>query len=413
MNYIKESLQTVLRAFTAQMRVVLHDEGIILFLIFLPLVYPILYSLIYNPELVREVKAVVVDHDRTPSSRELVRRLNASQYVDIIGYAADMPEARKAVDSHKCYGIFEIPEGFQRKTVNGEGSELVAYSEMSLLLRYRGLLTAATDVAMDYGAEIREETINRSIPIAGTVVTGDGMGVNSIFMGNIESGFDSFVMPGVLILILQQCFILAVGMAGGARHEYPRQMGFNPMARRPHTLARMIGEVLCFFAISLLPTVWLIHYVPMIFSFPVAGDIWQELLFIMPLTLGSILLGFVLQGVVYQREQVFVIWVVTSLAFLFLSGLTWPRFAMSEGWQIVGGLVPATWGVEGFILMNTNGSTLPQVEPMYIRLWVLVGLYLVVGYAIQRWRVLPMLRRRTVLLEGTAQDAVDSTASED
>lgn len=45
---------------------VTHDIGIILFLLFLPLAYPIIYSLIYNPELVKDVPLVVVDNDRTP-----------------------------------------------------------------------------------------------------------------------------------------------------------------------------------------------------------------------------------------------------------------------------------------------------------------------------------------------------------
>lgn len=44
-----------------EFKMVTHDVGIILFFMFLPLAYPIIYSLIYNPELVKDVSMVVVD----------------------------------------------------------------------------------------------------------------------------------------------------------------------------------------------------------------------------------------------------------------------------------------------------------------------------------------------------------------
>ena len=95
--------------YAREFKLIFHDEGIILFLTFLPLGYPIIYSLIYNPELVRDVKMVVVDHDRSAKSRQFVRMMDATQNTYIIGYAADLPEARRAMDSHDCFGIMEIP----------------------------------------------------------------------------------------------------------------------------------------------------------------------------------------------------------------------------------------------------------------------------------------------------------------
>ena len=136
-----------------------HDGGIILFFLFLPFAYPVLYSLIYNPEVVRDVKMVVVDHDRSQESRELVRRMDATQETWIIGYAADLNEARHVMDNHDCYAILEIPEGFEKSIGRLEAGNAVLYCDMSLLLRYRGFLVAATNVAMDMGAEITETRI--------------------------------------------------------------------------------------------------------------------------------------------------------------------------------------------------------------------------------------------------------------
>lgn len=369
-----------------------HDGGILLFFLFLPFAYPVLYSLIYNPEVVRDVKMVVVDHDMTSQSRELVRRLDATQETRIIGYAADLLEARRAMDSHQCYAILEIPEGFQKKIGTLETANAVMYCEMSLLLRYRGFLVAATNVAMDLGASITESRVDELAPLAETVAPGDIMPIGNISLGNIENGFDSFIMPGIVILILHQCLILATCMTGGAKREDPHLIGYRPVNEMPSVLMTMIGQMLCYMTIIFVPTIFLYHYIPMIFRFPVAGNPFAELVFLLPMVISALSMGFMLQGFVAQRESVFVFWVITSVFFLFLSGLTWPRFAMPGFWKVLSDIVPATWGIEGFIRMNTNGATLAQVRDPYIYLWIQAGAYFVVAYVVHRWVIRPKLR---------------------
>lgn len=148
-----------------EFKMVTHDVGIILFFMFLPLAYPIIYSLIYNPELVKDVSMVVVDHDRTALSRELVRKMDACDQAHVIGYATDLGDARRAIDSHKAYAILEIPEGFARKVGRNEASNAVMYCEMSLLLRYRGFLVASTNVMQEFSSELMTENIDRIAPL--------------------------------------------------------------------------------------------------------------------------------------------------------------------------------------------------------------------------------------------------------
>ena len=377
------------KSYIKELKLMTTDIGIILFLAFLPIAYPIIYSLIYNPEQVRDVRMVVVDHDRSALSRELVRNLDATQEIRIIGYAADLGEGKKAMNSHECYGILEIPEGFEKKVGRGEASPAVLFSEMSLLLRYRGFLVATTNVAQAMGAEILNEKISESVPLAETLVSGDPLGVQNVTMGNLESGFDSFIMPGVLVLILQQCLILAVGMTGGAKREKPWLYSDIDKATGLGTIKSLSGAALAYITVISIACVYMLHYVPMMFRFPMAGNPWEIQLFILPMVIASISLGFCFQAFCRERESVFVLWVVTSVAFLFLSGLTWPRYAMGPVWHTVSDLVPATYGVEGFIRMNTNGATLAQVSGDYIALWIQAVGYSVLAFLVQRFYVMP------------------------
>lgn len=402
----KSLFRQLIDVYCREFRLVIHDQGLLIFFLFLPLAYPIIYSLIYNPELVRDVKMIVVDHDRSALSRELVRNLDATQEAWVIGYAPDLLEARRAMADKKCFSILEIPEGFGRKIGAGEQGNAVLFCEMSLLLRYRGFLVASTNVSQAMGAELLTEKINAVVPLASTITDGDLMPIHNISMGNISSGFDSFIMPGVLVLILQQSIVLAAGMAGGAKRERPSLIGYNGVNDAPSVAMTMCGQMLCYGTIMAVPTIYIAHYVPLMFSFPMAGNFWEIIAFLFPMCVASVALGFCLQGIVWERESVFVIWVVTSVIFLFLSGLTWPRYAMSPFWHFVGSCVPATWGLEGFIRMNSNGASLSQVSNDYIHLWILAGVYLVIAYCVQRWVVRPSIFKGTDAYEKVRSNSI-------
>lgn len=390
---IATALRLFYLVYLRQFRMIIHDGGLVIFFLFLPLAYPVIYSLIYNPELVRDVKVVVVDHDRTADSRKLVQRFDATQGVRVIGYAADLNEGRRAMNSHHCYGIMEIPAGYSRRLGQGAQSHVVLYCEMSLLLRYRAMLISATETQLELGAEIQAQDINNTIPLGASFNVGDPMPIENINMGNNQGGFDSFVMIGVIVFILHQCIVLSVAMMGGAYRERPELFYLNPFARPHPLLLSMLARVLVVMTIIVGPICFLIHYVPLMFAFPMAGNPFQIFAFLLPMVIACCFLGECVQGIVRQREDVFIIWVATSLMLVFLSGLTWPRFAMTGFWKAVGDLFPATWGMEGFVRMNTDGATLHQVSNCYYVLWIQAGAYAVLAYLVQRFQVVPDVRR--------------------
>lgn len=373
--------------FRSEIKAVVSDLGVMIFVVLLPLAYPLVYSLIYNPEVVRDVKIVAIDEDRSNLSRGLVSNIDASPEVDVIGYAPNMDEGKKMMNLHKCYGLLYIPEGFQLSQQRGEQAYAILYSDMSLLLRYRAMLVAATNVAQQMSAEIT--SMRLAADGSETIILGDMQDVfeiKSVAMGNTTEGFDSFVMPGVLILIFQQCIILVIGMRGGAKNDMYLNKKHDKKRGGKHVAERLIGQIVCYVILFVPIMIYLTYYVPLMFSFPMIGDEFEILLFLMPMMLASIFMGLILQFFVSEREAVFMIWVVTSIVFLFLSGLTWPRYAMSDLWLALGSFVPATWGIEGFVLMNSCGVDMSQVGKPYFILWLLSLLYACGAIAVMRLR---------------------------
>ena len=387
MNAVGRWICDMLAVCKREFALVFRDMGVVLFFLLLPTVYPILYALIYNPEYVREVPVVVVDDCRSDMSREYARRLDASQYVQIVGYAANMQEARKCMAEKECYAIVNFPEDFSRCIGRGEQAHVSIYSDMSLLLRYKGILMAATDVQAAMGADVRAEVIQQA---AASGTAGIGMiptiDSASVAMGNTAMGLASALLPGILVLILQQSLILGVCMlAAGSRERARLNGGIDPKEIRTGDVRQMLGKTLCYLVIYIIPLIYILKYVPMIFSYPQNGHSLDMIAFMVPFLLSSIFMGMMIQVFIREREAVFPLFVFTSVLFLFLSGLSWPRFAMSGLWYLIGSCFPSTLAMNGYIAMKSNGALLHQVSHPYAMLWLLTAVYFLLALAVRKF----------------------------
>ena len=68
-DMIKEGILDIFYIWKDELKNVFKDEGVLIFFFLVPFAYPLLYSFIYNNEVVREAKMVVVDqsHSETAS----------------------------------------------------------------------------------------------------------------------------------------------------------------------------------------------------------------------------------------------------------------------------------------------------------------------------------------------------------
>ena len=385
MTDIKNWFRSLLLVWRREFKLVFSDPGVLLFFFALPTLYPVVYTLIYNPEIVREIPVAVVDNCRTGESRKLARMIDAAESMHVIGYATDLQEARRWMNSHDCFAIIEIPHDYSRRIGRGEQAVVPFYAEMSLLLRYRAMLASLTDISLTNGADIRATTL-AAAGLSGSGESASPVNTEAHFLGDPDQGFASFVIPGIIVLILQQSLVLGVTMLGGGSVERRRRNGgIDPLQIQAPASATCIGKALCYLVLYLPLTIYILHYVPEMFLLPHNGSLVDAMVFIMPMLIASIFMGMVLQIFVTERESSLLVIVFTSVVFLFLSGLTWPRYAMNWFWTLMGDCVPATWGVEGFIRINSNGGTLEQNAHPYIMLWILSGVYFIGAYCYWRW----------------------------
>lgn len=390
---IWRGIQDLFYIWKEELRHVFKDSGVMIFFFLVPLAYPVLYAFIYNNEVVHEAELVVVDRSDTYLSREFIRRVDATADVRVVTVCSDMLEARRLLDEKKAYGILEFPAEFSKDIHRGKQTTISLYCDMSSLLFYKAFLLASTEVSLEMGAEIRAHNLPASTAEMERI-TIDPIPYESIGLFNSQNGFASFLVPAILALVIQQTLILGIGMLGGTARERNRFHGLVPISKQyGGTLRVVLGKALTYLLLYVVVCVWVMGIVPRLFGLPQVGHPYTLLLFTLPYLFACIFLSMTLSGFLTNREAPMLIFVFTSLIFLFISGVSWPLSAIPPFWKALGYLFPSTPGIQGFIRINTTGASLNEVAHEYHVLWLQAGIYFITACMVYRYQIIKTHRR--------------------
>ena len=385
---IKEGISDTFYIWKEELKQVFRDSGVMIFFFLVPLAYPVIYAFIYNNEVVREAKLVVVDNSRTSYSREFARNVGAGPDVEIVAYCADMEDARRMLDEKKAYGILLIPESFSKDLHSGLQTTVSLFSDMSCLLYYKNFLIAATEVSLDMGKRITlKDSPAQTRELAKIKV--DPIPYESVAIFNPQNGFGSFLVPAILILVIQQTLILGICMLGGTAREKNRFHSLVPVSRHFHgTLRIVFGKSLAYIILYILVCCWVLVIVPALFSLPRLAQPGTITLFILPYLFACIFFSITLSGFVVSRESPMLIFVFTSVILLFISGISWPMHAIHGFWKAIAYIFPSTPGIQGFVGINSMGASLSEVAFEYKLLWIQTGIYFISACLIYRYQII-------------------------
>ena len=370
-----------------ELRLVLKDEGVLIFFVIVPLIYPLLYSWIYNNETVREVPVVVVDDSHSAMSRQFIRMCDASPDVQIKYYASDIDEAQMLVGRQIVKAIYRIPADFESNLMRMQQSVVSVYCDMSLMLTYKAAYQTALAVSQTMNKEIqiqlaghytkREEQI-QAAPLQ----------CDDVALYNPGGGYGSAILPAVLMLILQQTLVLGIGMAAGTARETNRFSDLVPIQSHYHGTFRIVlGKAMVYFMIYAVMGTWLTVVVPRIFNFPHLAQWYNLLMLMLPYTLACIFFGITVSCLVRYRENVMLLVVFVSIPLLFLSGASWPQSAIPGFWQGISWLFPSTFGVRAYVRLNSMGGSIGDVLTEYQILWLHVLIYFVIACLVYRHQI--------------------------
>ena len=192
------------------------DAGVLLIAVGAIFIYSTAYSLAYKNEVLRDVPVAVVDNSRTPSSRQLIRSFDATPNVNVVYKPASLDEAKKLFLERKVNGIIVIPGDYEKKLMRTEKVNLAIYADASYFLMYRQVFFDIMGSIGHSNSNVEWlRFVSKGVSSKQAEALSNPVSISVRNMYNPYLGYATFIMPAILMVIIQQTLLIGIGMVGG------------------------------------------------------------------------------------------------------------------------------------------------------------------------------------------------------
>lgn len=376
-NQIASYWQQLLAVMRNEFRTIFTDGGVMLILIFALLIYATAYSLAYGSQVLRNVPIGVVDECRTSTSRSLIETFNSGPNTYVAYNPTDMEEAKQLFFNRKIYGVVYIPSNYEEKLLSGSQANVSIYADASYLLMYRQVFQEVVTSIGATGAMVEfQRLIAKGANIPQATATTQPVIYQSHNLFNPYLGYGSFVMPAIIIVIIQQTMLIGIGMIGGTWREFRLYHKLRPAGRRRmSTLPIVLGRALVYGLIYAVTTFYVLGLHYRLFHYPMNGATGAIVAFMAIYLAACIAMSIAVSTLFRYRENSLLLLLWTSIPILMLSGVSFPREAIPDWLFNFGQLFPSSHGVDAFIRIQSMGASLDEVMPQIRMLGILTVVY--------------------------------------
>lgn len=298
----------------------------------LPAVSLILFAELFDRGVPRDLPIVVVDMDRTPTSRKLIKMIDIAPETLLSCEAQDIRQAEQLVRSGKCDAMVLINRGFERQILSKESADVVAYvSGVNILkngLISKGLMTTISTFSAGVDLQLlstlgltADEAMAQARPIR----------IDSHLLFNPYTNYSYYLTPLFMPMMLLVFTVLATIFAIGSELRYSSSAEWLAVANGSLGVA-VVGKLLPIFIMMTAMASTILILLFDLVGVPLHGSIWLLIL------AGEIFI------LAYISVAVFIVTLAADMRLAMsvgggyavmafsLSGITFPAMAMC-GWM--------------------------------------------------------------------------------
>lgn len=348
--------------------------------------YAFFYAWPYENQLVRHIPVVVADLDGSPASRRVIREIDASPAVDVVGVVSDEARARSALQTERASVILIIPTRFERDLLAGRDTVIAALGDGAYPVKVRAALAGVTGPLTEElaRADARQLAL-AGIPLstlARVADQGPAIIVQPVF--NLVPGYAQYAVPLVSVVILQSIMLMGITLAlGGWLDARARPEHLTQALASPANLAALVG------GFALIVLVWALFLEGFAFwwhDFASVRNFEATLLVSVLLAVAIAALGVALSLALGSGAYAMQVVVVTSVPAVFISGAIYPWENMPAWAQLLAQTLPSTPGIRGMLAASQMGAPLSAVLPSALHLGLLALAYFALACFLARYR---------------------------
>jgi ABC-2 type transport system permease protein len=351
--------------------IIVKDVDIKSIVILAPLFYSFFYAAIYFNKAERDVPVVVIDMDRSTLSKKLTKNIDANEFLRVTGDVIDYNGAKDLIYNETVQAAIIIPKGFESSVKSYKGSSVKLLINSTRFLVSNDINKAMNEVVLNFNNDIKIIALQQNISnYHQAVVVSEPLKEEVKFLGNPSETYGDFLIPALLVLIIQQTLLM--GISESVSRE--RELGtFGDLFNKANhsvsaaTIGKGLFYLLLFGSYSLL--FYTLHF--RLFSINQKGS-WLLIFFMTFLFLFSVIcFGIIIASFIKRKLLALQIMAITSYPVFFLSGYSWPGKNMPGALQVVSQFIPFTPFINAFIRITQLGAGLYDVIPQILHLLLL------------------------------------------
>jgi ABC-2 type transport system permease protein len=361
-------------------RIITKDLNIIAIILLAPLFYATFYTSTYVKKGETDTPIAVMDLDRSNYSEEFIRKLDADQMLHVDDIITNTNSIKEHIYKDHDQAVIVIPENFEKSLKSGRSVTIKMYLNTVRFLVSNDINKAVNEVVFHYHKKIRMKMLEisgYSSKQAKGMQEPLNLDVRNLF--NPAETYGDFLIPGILIIILQQTLLIGLSESV-AREREKNSLGELFEEANRSTSAALFGKGSFYFLFFVSYAIFYFTILFPLFKINFKGS------FILMMCITALFIAATIAGAIFFssffKRKIIALQVIafTTFPLFFLSGYVWPLSAMPAFLQYISVILPTTPYFKSYVAITQMGAGLNDVIPFVWHLILIMIFWMVITY---------------------------------
>ncbi len=327
---------------------------------------------------IKNINLVVVDHDRSTYSQDLINNVVSSGYFRLADYTHDAKAGLSLMEEDRADVILEIPKGFER--------ELVREGEQTLYLSINAINGTKANVGGAYLARVIA-AFNQDIRLEwlskGTRASPPRLEISTLNWFNPLLNYQFFMVPGILVVLVTMIgsYMCALNIVKEKEVGTIEQINVTPIKKHHFIL----GKLIPFWTIGVFVfSLGLFVIARLVYGIVPVGSLLILYSYLALYLIAVLGVGLLISTYSNTQQQAMSLAFFIMMIFILMSGLFTPIDSMPDWAKALARLNPVTYFIEVMRMVVMKGSEFRHVS---IHFLIMLGFALVFNtWAILNYR---------------------------
>lgn len=320
---------------------------------------PIVQMLILVPAVTFEIKDIrmcIVDKDMSQTSREIISKLQGSEFFIISQTTFNEQEADDFLHANQCDLVLNIPDGFSRDLYAENHSKIMvlvnAINATSAQLSWAYI----NGVIRDYNSELIMQSVH-SKPVKAL----PSINITNRYWYNATLNYKYYMLPGILVILVTAIGLLLAGLNVVKEKEAGtiEQLNVTPIRRYQFIVAKLVP----FLVIGIIDMAFGLVLGKLFFNIPFEGSLLLLFAYAVLYLIAVLGLTLFFSAISSTQQQFLFVVFFILMIFVLMSGIFTPAESMPVWAQKFNTINPAAYFMRVIRMVMLKGSGLKDILP--------------------------------------------------